>query len=271
MIAPYLTRLGITSGQACTLSLGLVLGGVLLATSVPPVWDRRGQVLAPTAATALPEGMLSLPLAPAPAPLVVESAPLPPPGAAPVALGPVIIPGPDAPLADEPLEPEPAGPRPALPPPGPAQQETSLRVIESGYSTSQTGAAMTAGIPADGLPIGARVGSPAEQSYVRLTGTATSLQLAVSAASGASFGPDAPMVQACRIRDDSWMPARPGPAVPFDENACEAGVRGADGKYSFDLSRFPDRSDRRGFALVPRIDGPTRTFRLTLTPARSSS
>lgn len=37
---PYLIRLGLTAGQAWTLALGLVLGGVLLATSVPPVWDR---------------------------------------------------------------------------------------------------------------------------------------------------------------------------------------------------------------------------------------
>ena len=271
MIAPYLARLGITSGQACTLSLGLVLGGVLLATSVPPVWDRRGQVLAPTASTALPEGMLSLPVAPAPAVVAPLPAPASVPEPMPAALGPVIIPAPDAPLADDPQEPAPQEPAPVLPPPGPAAQETPLRVIESGYSTSQTGAAMTAGIPADGLPIGARVGSPAELSYVRLAGTANDLQLDVSAASGASFGPDAPLVQACRIRDESWVPARPGPAVPYDENACAAGVRGADGKYSFDLSRFRDRADRRGFALVPRIDGPTRTYRLTLTPARSSS
>lgn len=269
MIAPYLTRLGITSGQACTLALGFVLGGVLLATSVPPVWDRRGQVIAPAAATALPEGTLSLPEAPAPAPLADIPVSLPAPEAAPIALGQVIIPAEDAPLADEPARQEPPA---VLPPqPAPVEQERELRVTESGYSTSQTGAAMTAGIPADGLPIGARVGAPAEQSYIRLTGTEPRLQLALSTASGASFGPDAPMVQACRIRSDDWQAARPGPAVPYDDRSCTAGVRAADGKYTFDLSRFSDRTDRRGFALVPRIDGPARTFRLTLTPARSSS
>ena len=46
MIQPYLRRLGLTSGQACTLALGLVLGGVLLATSVPPVLDQRDRTRA---------------------------------------------------------------------------------------------------------------------------------------------------------------------------------------------------------------------------------
>ena len=40
-VAPYLLRLGLTEGQAWTLALGLLLGGLLLAVSVPPVWERR--------------------------------------------------------------------------------------------------------------------------------------------------------------------------------------------------------------------------------------
>ncbi|MFN2522962.1 MAG: hypothetical protein ABR614_06595, partial [Mycobacteriales bacterium] len=60
MIAQYLARLGITSGQACTLSIGLVLGGALLTVSVPPVWNRQAVAApAPAVAAPLPAGTLT--------------------------------------------------------------------------------------------------------------------------------------------------------------------------------------------------------------------
>lgn len=52
-IAPYLHRLGLTAGQAWTLAIGLVLGAVLIAVSVPPVWERRAGPAVPPA-TVLP-------------------------------------------------------------------------------------------------------------------------------------------------------------------------------------------------------------------------
>ncbi|MCA1711850.1 MAG: hypothetical protein LC789_09560, partial [Actinobacteria bacterium] len=156
-----------------------------------------------------------------------------------------------------------AVPRPA--------SEVPLTVVESSYSTSDP---VPVGVPAGGLPIGARAGAHVETSYVRLAGTGTLLRLAVSAEQGASFGPDAPQVAACRNTTGDWTGGRPGPAVPFDENGCAPGVRVADG-YAFDLGRFADRGDLRGFALVAVPVRRTTTFRLTLTaspdPTRSTS
>lgn len=52
-VSPYLQRLGLTSGQAWTLSLGLFLGALLIAVSVPPVWDRPTSTPVPPSVTDL--------------------------------------------------------------------------------------------------------------------------------------------------------------------------------------------------------------------------
>ena len=69
MIGPYLRRLGLTSGQASTLALGLVLAGLLLATSMPPVLDQRNRTRPP----AQQEAPLVLASPAAPTPSVVAA------------------------------------------------------------------------------------------------------------------------------------------------------------------------------------------------------
>ncbi len=264
-VDPYLRRLGLTSGQASTLSLGLVLGGVLIATSVPPVWQRA-------TATGPAAGSAQVPAAPQsvapPTPDVVLPAATQEPAPA-EATPPAPAPAPPAP------EPSAADPAPEPSPPGTPVRATTapegLQVSDSGYSTTSTGPAATAGIPDGALPVGARAGSPVETSYVRLQGSGSRVLFAVSGASGASFGPGTPALRACRVRTADWRPARPGPAVPYDEQACVAGVLGADGRYSFDLSRFASRDDRRGFALSATPAGSTQTYRVSLIPLRSTT
>lgn len=196
---PYLRQLGITSGQACTLSLGLVLGGVLLATSVPPVWDRANQ------------------------PRRVA----------------------------------------AVAPP-------TLEVVSSGWSSTRSGAAATAGIPDGALPVGVQSGEPVETSYVRLQGSATRLLLSVARSGGATYGPDEPDLRACRIRSADWVAARPGPAVPFDPGACVAARQDSAGRWSFDLRALGPPDDPRGIALTA-APGTTKTYRVSLTPTRSTA
>ncbi len=214
MIEPYLRRLGLTSGQAWTLSLGIVLGGVLLATSLPPVLDQRHR-------------------------LVAQAEPV----AAPVAS----------------ITPDPAA---AVGP-----QDVGLRVVESGFATS--GTTDGARVPVGALPVAVDKGVPTTTSYVRLAGNQSRLVLVASP--DGSSGPSSPSLQACRNRTADWRAGRPGPAVPFDAGACAPGVLGAGGRYTFDLSRFTARNDPRGFAVAAVPGGSTQSYRVSLTPLRSTS
>ncbi len=233
MIEPYLRRVGLTSGQACTLSLGLVLSGVLLVTSLPGVLDQRDRTRLLGQQQSAATGLTGDTGAPAPTPT---------PTVAPTASAPA-----------------PSSPTSTAPQP-------SLRVTESGYSTAGPAGAR---VPPGALPVEVRKGTPTATSYVRLTGSESRLVLLASPAG--SSGPSSPSLQACRNRSANWRSARPGPAVPFEPAACAPGVLGADGRYTFDLSRFAGRDDPRGFAIAAVPGGSTQTYRVSLIPLRSSS
>lgn len=263
------SRLGLTSGQVWTLSLGLLLGLLLLVTSVPPVWERRGRVapaaagLPGPAAVPPPAGGLLTGLVPAPVP------------AAPLAPEPV-VPAPPAPLALEPAPPAPlpASPQPAAQPaPAPAPSRTEvalapsgpLRVREAGYTSS----AAEPGLPPGGLPVSARLGERISTVYVRLAGGGTLLTVPLSSATGANLRPEEARLRACRITTSAWRPERPGPGVPFDADDCVDGTVSAR-DVRFDLGVFADLTGPAGFALVADLRGAAmtspRTFRLTLAP-----
>lgn len=261
-------RRDLTPGQVWTLSLGLVLGLLLLLTSVPPVWERRGLVtpaaavaqVPPPVAVPPPAGGLASGLLPA-APLPAAPLPAAPPPAAALALPP-----PPPPVQDEPRPPAPApAPSPLAPPAAEVVEAEPLRVREAGYTSS----ASEPGLPEDGLPVSARLGERISTVHLRLTGDGTQLTVPLSTATGAQVQPEQARVRACRITTTSWKAERPGPGVPFDADDCVDGAVSAR-DVRFDLTVFPDRTGRAGFAIVADLrDSSTtspRTFRLTLVP-----
>lgn len=262
-------RLDLTAGQVWTLSLGLVLGVLLLGASVPAVLEQRGLVapaaaqVPPPVAVPPPAGGLAsglLPPADPPAP-----APLPEPAPLPVAPAPLAFdlpPGPALPAAEQ--APAPA-PSPAAPAPPAVFAPAPLRVVEAGYTSS----AAEPGLPEGGLPVSARLGERVSTVHVRLSGDTGVLVLPLSGATGAQVQPEQARVRACRITTTGWEPERPGPGVPFDVDDCVDGTVSAR-DVRFDLGVFPERAGRAGFALVADLRGSTatspRTFRLTLDP-----
>jgi hypothetical protein len=137
--------------------------------------------------------------------------------------------------------------------------ETPLRVVAKAWASQAGGTPVaTVGVPAGTLPVGTRLGQADKASYVRLSGTGTVLALTEDP-QGARTSQGAPAVQACQITDAAWQEAEAmsfSDAPPHDAATCAAGTRSADGQWSFDLSRFPFRTDTRGFALVPAADAP---------------
>lgn len=263
-------RLGTTPGQAWTLSVGAVVAATLLLTSLPPVLDQRSAPRLALAAEAPSGGLTGL--APAPPPV----APPPPPAPAPVdtVAAPLLPPSlalpdsfPAAPPEQLGTTPEAGTPPPLdLPPPAP----DPLTVRAAGYSSTDTAALAVAGVPDDGVPVGAELGQEREQAYVRLAGTGTDLRLSLSEESGANVNAGQAALRACRITAATWTAQRPGPVVPFDAEDCVPGVRQQDGGFLFGLAGFPDRTGPHGFALVVDPDAPAaavpRTFRVVLTP-----
>lgn len=260
-------RLDLTAGQVWTLSLGLTAGAVLLATSLPPVWERRG-LAAPAVAAAPPPvtppaGGLVSGLQPVP-----EVPPAPPaPPAAPEALALPPVAPPPAALPAAPPGP-PSTPPPSSAPPPPRTELTvaePLQVREAGYTSS----APEPGVPEGGLPVSARLGERVSTVHVRLRGSATLLTVPLSTASGANLRVEDARVRACRITTTAWQAQRPGPGVPFEPDDCVDGQVSAT-DVRFDLGVFPDRDGQAGFALVADLRDSTatspRTFRLTLDP-----
>lgn len=265
-MAPVARRLGTTSGQAWTLCLGLGLGALLLATSLPPVLDQRGAPAA-LAAAPPPAPVLDPLLEPAVPPAAPPAAPVAP--AAPPALtlpepAPLLLPPTLAGPAEPAPQPAPAGtaPAPTAARPAPPAGEVPLTVREAGFSTT---AATTA--PSGGVPVGALLGAEREQAYVRLAGTGADLVLELSDDPRATANRADAAVRACPITDPAWRPQRPGPRVPFDATRCVAGELRGDGTVRFPLAGYPDRTGPAGFALVVDPDAPPapapRTFRLT--------
>jgi hypothetical protein len=135
-----------------------------------------------------------------------------------------------------------------------------LRVKESAWASRTAGTPLAnQGVPASSLPVGNRLGQADKLSFVRLSGVAPTLTLREHEDASGQRTPATAIISACRITDGSW---KAGEAVAFDaapaydDAACTPGVRAADGTWTFDLQAFPQRSDDRGFALVPGPESP---------------
>ncbi|HUP85467.1 MAG TPA: hypothetical protein VM143_07350 [Acidimicrobiales bacterium] len=110
-------------------------------------------------------------------------------------------------------------------------------------------------MPAGSLPVGRRIGFDIDKAaFVRLSGTATTLKLVPHEDASGQRSADAAQLKACPITSTGWQKAEAQPmadAPKWDCTVSVLGKRAADGSWAFDLSVFPDRSDARGFALLP--------------------
>lgn len=189
------------------------------------------------------------------------------PGAVPPVVTTPVTPGDGfAPPAAEPFEPFDPGPgteAPATtsPPPlvtGPPASAAPLTVRGGGWAARLPATPLPSdAVPEGTFPVANRLGSVERVSFLRLAGDETTLVLVEDPdASREALGPGA--VAACPIEDDDWEEE---PEQSFDdaptwsEDSCVAGAE-RDGRWSFDLSSFRNRTGDAGFALVPTVDAP---------------
>src|SRR5205814_5129991 len=107
-------------------------------------------------------------------------------------------------------------------------------------------------------PVGNRAGQLDKASFVRLSGSDTTLTLHENPdGARTALGPAA--VQVCTVtaswtQGDAAMSFDQAPA--YDTSACVAGTPNPDTSWTFDLSGFANRSGGNGFALVPTAGAP---------------
>lgn len=271
--------LRITEGQVYTVVTSLALAIALLGLGLPSLRD----VAAQTAADPVRTTPLAIPGSPAVANVIVAAAPPPALDVAPGLDGPTEFAGPPAapPFTTPPrifseaspssaprsVDPPPAGPESSPPPvESPTTTTTApapdpLRIAEARYATA-SGPLVPSGPPGAFLPVGLRLGSPDKQSYLRLRGSGTTLELKLSSEAGHQFG-EVNAVKACRIVPATWTIADGAPlssAPQVDPIDCTLGRPGPT-SWTFELSGVDIRN---GIALVP--SGPsTGTFQITYT------
>jgi hypothetical protein len=124
------------------------------------------------------------------------------------------------------------------------------------------------GVPAGSLPVGNRLGRTDKTSFVRLTGTDTSLTLQLADASG-QRSPESAAISACRITDRGWKEGEAlsfSAAPKYDTNECLIGARNSDGTWTFNFLGYEDVTDDRGWALIPGPGAPV-DFQVAFKPA----
>ncbi len=156
--------------------------------------------------------------------------------------------------ADSPFVPPVAPPREvATPTTTKPIEPVALRVAEAGWSGSDGGLpAAGADVPDGSLPVSSRLGEPDRRTYVRLTGTATVLVLAVTSDPVGSRFTDAAVIWLCPITGSGWHAKKAmaeADAPAYDCTTHGVGTAGPE-QWSFDLSRFGAPSRPNGFALV---------------------
>lgn len=129
-----------------------------------------------------------------------------------------------------------------------------LRIVAKAWASRTAGTPLASdGVPKGTLPVGARAGQDDKLSFIRLSGDETVLRLSEDSTGRATVqGPAA--VKACRITVADWKEGEAiaiAAAPPSDPKACVEGAKSPEGVWLFDLSSFADRTDGRGFALLP--------------------
>jgi hypothetical protein len=107
------------------------------------------------------------------------------------------------------------------------------------------------------MPVATRLGNLDKATFIRLSGTRTSLTLHEDT-SGAREAIGTGKIVACRITDPSWE-EKPDQALAdaptWATDTCVVGTE-SDNTWTFDLTPFSDRTSDAGFALVPAPDAP---------------
>jgi hypothetical protein len=161
---------------------------------------------------------------------------------------------------------------PVAPPPsaGDDEDEVPLRITASGYASVFGGTPVEQPPPEDGLPVAATGGNMTKLSFVRLSGTATVLKLAMVEGTGANLNETSAAIKACPITE-AWQAARGVPladAPAYDAATCVL-ANVSDGAWTFDLSGLLERGRTNGFALVPGVSQ-ADTFQVTFKPAAAA-
>lgn len=133
-----------------------------------------------------------------------------------------------------------------------ADKPKPLTITARLYATLGAGTPIaTQDVPDKSSPVGNRLGQEDKRSYVRLAGTATDLILTEAPQGRETRGPA--LVRACQVLDADW-PEGKGVALAaapkIDAGACVLGLRASDGVWTFDLSAFANPTDTRGIALT---------------------
>jgi hypothetical protein len=187
------------------------------------------------------------PAAPAP------DAPAGPPSVPSVSLSPPAT----TPVTSGSRAPAASAPPSSSPSPAAAAPATPLAVRGFGWASRLSGTGVSAAeVPEETIPVANRLGQLDKASFVRLAGTATTLEL-TEVDEGAREAIGAGLVVACPITDAAWSedPDQSLDAAPsWDATACVTGVED-DGVWTFDLSGF-DADGDAGFALVPDASAP---------------
>jgi len=273
--------LRITEGQVYTVTTSLVLALLLLGLGLPSL----RAIAPPFTADQVRTTPLALPGSPAVADIIVAASPASAPDvpgqiesaaefagapSAPAFTTPPRI-STEAPpttearvMASPTAEPEPSSTPSESPTPAPPAP-TALRITEARYATA-SGPLVPSGPPGTFLPVGLRLGAPDKQSYLRLAGSGTTLELKLSSQPVHQFG-EVSAVRACRIIPAVWNIADGSPlaaAPEVDPIDCTLGRPGPTG-YTFELGGVDTRN---GVALVP--SGPsTGSFQVTFAGSPS--
>lgn len=187
--------------------------------------------------------------------------------------GPAVFAAPDFEFTFAPPIPVPAPFVPTITPSPSVSQEPvvapviPLSVRGFGWAGSLSGTGLgTTTVPDGTMPVGSRLGELDKASFVRLSGTTTSLVLTEDT-SGAREALGAGLVRACAIVESDWaeVPDQSFEDAPeIDTDQCVTGIED-DNTWTFDLSRFANRTSQAGFALLPAAGAPP-DFQITFQP-----
>lgn len=147
-----------------------------------------------------------------------------------------------------------------------------LQIVAAAYASTTGGTPLPTEVPEGSLPVGARVDQVDKASYIRLSGSGSSLILTELADGRRGSDFESAPVQACQIIDPGWQPADNmsfDEAPAHDPDVCVPASMLPDGRWSIPLTMFADPTDDRGIALVPAPEAPI-DFQVTFAATAAS-
>ena len=166
----------------------------------------------------------------------------------------------DAPAPSPAPTPTPSGDPIGSGSPDTAEEEPeALQITAAAYASTTGGTPLPTEVPEGSLPVGARVDQVDKASFIRLSGSGSTLVLTELADGRRGSDFESAPVQACQITDAGWQPAENmsfADAPAHDPDVCVPASMLPDGRWSIPLTMFADPTDDRGIALVPAPEAP---------------